>query len=100
MEPFFAAGGAGYLADNATDSCQYCAYRVGDQFYEPLGFSFDNRWRDLGILIAFFGSNLVILFSAVRIIIRYRIPRQRLGIFRGDGEVRLLSADYLYRAGF
>jgi ATP-binding cassette, subfamily G (WHITE), member 2, SNQ2 len=65
MEPFFAAGGAGYLVDNATSACQYCAYRVGDQFYQPLGFDYDARWRDLGIFIAFVGSNLIILFLAV-----------------------------------
>jgi ATP-binding cassette, subfamily G (WHITE), member 2, SNQ2 len=65
MAPFFAAGGAGYLANNITSDCQYCAYKVGDQFYEPLGYSFENRWRDLGILAAFIGSNLIILFAAV-----------------------------------
>jgi ABC-type multidrug transport system permease subunit len=65
MAPFFAAGGAGYLANNDTSDCQYCAYKVGDQFYEPLGYSFGDRWRDLGILAAFIGSNLIILFVAV-----------------------------------
>ena len=65
MAPFFAAGGAGYLVNNATSDCQYCAYKVGDQFYEPLGYLFDNRWRDLGILAAFIGSNIIILFVAV-----------------------------------
>lgn len=66
MEPFFRNGGAGYLAKNATDLCQYCAYKVGDQFYEPLGFSFDNRWRDLGIFAAFIVSNLFFLFLGSR----------------------------------
>jgi ATP-binding cassette subfamily G (WHITE) protein 2 (SNQ2) len=65
MEDFFSGGGPGYLLNNATDFCQYCAYKVGDQFYEPLGFEFKNRWRDLGILAAFIGSNLILLFIAV-----------------------------------
>lgn len=65
MSDYFKNGGPGYIVDNATDICQYCAYKVGDQFYEPLGLSFDNRWRDLGILIAFIGSNLFVLFIAV-----------------------------------
>lgn len=65
MANFFSAGGAGYIVNNATSACEYCAYKVGDQFYEPLGFTFDNRWRDLGILIAFIGSNLVFLFLGV-----------------------------------
>ena len=65
MSNFFANGGPGYIAQNATDACQYCAYKVGDQFYEPLGFSFDHRWRDLGIFAAFIGSNLILLFVGV-----------------------------------
>ncbi|WPG98335.1 Hypothetical protein R9X50_00112400 [Acrodontium crateriforme] len=66
MSAFFAAGGPGYLVNNATEACQYCAYKVGDQFYEPLGISFDHRWRDMGILCAFIGSNLVLLFLGSR----------------------------------
>jgi len=65
MRKFFDDGGAGYLVSNATSACEYCAYKVGDQFYEPLGFSFDHRWRDLGIYICFVASNLIILFTAV-----------------------------------
>jgi ATP-binding cassette subfamily G (WHITE) protein 2 (SNQ2) len=65
MSNFFSSGGAGYIVNNATSACEYCAYKLGDQFYEPLGFTFDNRWRDLGILIAFIGSNLIFLFLGV-----------------------------------
>ncbi|KAJ5223409.1 hypothetical protein N7468_007951 [Penicillium chermesinum] len=66
MQPFFERGGNGYLLDNATQSCQYCAYKVGDQFYAGFEMHFDNRWRDLGIFIAFVGSNMIILFLASR----------------------------------
>ncbi|PHH68319.1 hypothetical protein CDD83_6156 [Cordyceps sp. RAO-2017] len=66
MEPFFARGGAGYLVSNDTQACEYCAYRVGDDFYTPLGMSFSDRWRDCGIYFAFIASNLVILFTACR----------------------------------
>jgi ATP-binding cassette, subfamily G (WHITE), member 2, SNQ2 len=66
MADFFANGGPGYIRDNVTSACEYCAYRVGDEFYEPFGFSFEQRWRDLGILVAFIASNLVILFAASR----------------------------------
>jgi ATP-binding cassette subfamily G (WHITE) protein 2 (SNQ2) len=65
MTTFFENGGRGYLVDNATSLCEYCAFKVGDEFYEPLGMSFDYRWRDLGIFLAFIGSNLIILFTAV-----------------------------------
>lgn len=66
MSAFFASGGPGYLVNNATSNCEYCAYRVGDEFYEPFGISFDTRWRDWGILMAFVGSNLVLLFLGSR----------------------------------
>lgn len=65
MTNFFGRGGPGYLVDNVTSACEYCAYKMGDQFYEPLGYRFEQRWRDLGILTAFIASNLVILFVAV-----------------------------------
>lgn len=65
MERFFTGGGAGYIIDNATALCQYCAYKVGDQFYEPLEFAFNHRWRNFGIFTAFIGSNLILLFLGV-----------------------------------
>ncbi|KAK9856907.1 hypothetical protein MYU51_021335 [Penicillium brevicompactum] len=66
MKPFFEAGGNGYIVNNATQTCKYCAYKVGEQFYAAFSMSFDNRWRDLGIFAAFIGSNLIILFLASR----------------------------------
>ncbi|KAJ5702593.1 hypothetical protein N7488_010141 [Penicillium malachiteum] len=66
MAPFFERGGNGYIVDNSTQDCQYCLYKMGDQFYDAYDMNFDNRWRDLGILIAFVGSNLIILFLASR----------------------------------
>lgn len=66
MSDFFANGAPGYLLDEAANLCNYCAYKIGDEFYNPLGYSFSNRWRDLGIFIAFIFSNLAILFVAAR----------------------------------
>ncbi|KIX09317.1 uncharacterized protein Z518_00396 [Rhinocladiella mackenziei CBS 650.93] len=66
MADFFQRGGPGYLVSNVSDVCQYCAYRVGDQFYEPLQLSFNHRWRDLGIFAAFIASNLILLFLGSR----------------------------------
>ncbi|KAI4145441.1 MAG: hypothetical protein LQ340_006282 [Diploschistes diacapsis] len=66
MERYFAGGGLGYIADNDTSNCEYCAYKVGDQFYQSLGYEFANRWRDLGIMAAFVASNLIILFIGSR----------------------------------
>ncbi|KAF1847990.1 ABC transporter CDR4 [Cucurbitaria berberidis CBS 394.84] len=66
MSDFFSNGAPGYLLNNATDMCSYCAVKVGDEFYGPLGYDFANRWRDFGIFAAFIGSNLFILFIAAR----------------------------------
>lgn len=65
MQAFFENGNPGYIVNNATSACEYCAYKVGDQFYTRLGFDFSHRWRDLGILVAFVGSNLIFLFLGV-----------------------------------
>lgn len=66
MADFFSSGAPGYLLNNATDVCDYCAFKVGDEFFQPLGYEFSNRWRDLGIFAAFIASNLVILFLAAK----------------------------------
>lgn len=84
MSAFFSAGGPGYLVPNPNPSintstsnpqnnltiteevCQYCAYALGDQFYSALGYSFEHRWRDLGIYALFVGSNLCLLFLGSR----------------------------------
>ncbi|KAK9775327.1 putative ABC-2 type transporter-domain-containing protein [Seiridium cardinale] len=66
MDAFFSAGGVGYIKDNATSACEYCAYKIGNQFYEPLGFNYVHRWRDLGIFLAFVGSNLILIFLGSR----------------------------------
>ncbi|KAK5166499.1 ATP-binding cassette transporter snq2 [Saxophila tyrrhenica] len=66
MSAFFASGGPGYLVSNQTQDCSYCAFAVGDQFYEQFGISWETRWRDFGILTAYIGSNLILLFVGSR----------------------------------
>ncbi|ORX95994.1 ABC transporter G family protein [Basidiobolus meristosporus CBS 931.73] len=49
----------GYLANsNATDVCRYCPYTYGQDFTAPLGWSFEHRWRNAGLIIAFWCFNL------------------------------------------
>ncbi|OAT01104.1 uncharacterized protein BDCG_16915 [Blastomyces dermatitidis ER-3] len=62
MQPFFDMGGPGYITDNATSACEYCAFKVGDQFYQNFGMDYGTQWRDLGIFAAFIASNLILLF--------------------------------------
>ncbi|KAF9088861.1 hypothetical protein BGX23_007058 [Mortierella sp. AD031] len=57
----------GYIhLPNATDICQYCQYKVGQDFYTPLGMDFDNRWRNLGILCIYLCFNIAMVLVAIR----------------------------------
>ncbi|PWN34157.1 putative ATP-binding multidrug cassette transport protein [Meira miltonrushii] len=50
----------GYLADpNSTTSCGYCPVKNGDEFYAAFGMNFDERGRNIGILIAFTVFNAI-----------------------------------------
>ncbi|KAF9544056.1 hypothetical protein EC957_012442 [Mortierella hygrophila] len=59
----------GYINNlNATDFCQYCQYKVGQDFYEPLSMDFDNRWRNLGILCLYICFNIFMVLVAIRFV--------------------------------
>jgi ABC-type multidrug transport system permease subunit len=63
----FMASAPGYLVDlNATGACEYCAYKVGEDFLEPLGLKFGDRWWQAGAFAAFVVGNLGVLFLASR----------------------------------
>lgn len=57
----------GYVANpNSTSNCGYCVYSVGDGYLATLEFSWNARWKELGIFASFIGSNLIILALAAR----------------------------------
>ncbi|ORZ21516.1 ABC-2 type transporter-domain-containing protein [Absidia repens] len=62
-EEFFSTGGGtGYLTGdslNSTDLCSYCLYSKGEDYYTRIGWDFQNRWRDWGILLAFWIFNVM-----------------------------------------
>ncbi|GAA93595.1 hypothetical protein E5Q_00239 [Mixia osmundae IAM 14324] len=63
----FVAAGTGYLDNpNDTTGCNYCQYRVGQQFTDPLDIQYQYRGRDIGIFVAFFVFNLIVLLIASR----------------------------------
>ncbi|KAK2460203.1 hypothetical protein APHAL10511_007794 [Amanita phalloides] len=65
-QPFVDVFG-GYIQNlNATSDCQYCQYKVGDEFFIPLNINYDNRWRDIWIVFAFFVFNLIVTIIASR----------------------------------
>ena len=73
---FFDLGGPGYLREeslNSTELCQYCPFDYGQDFYTRLGWSFDNRYRDWGILLAFWIFNTAAFMFFVWL---FRKPRR------------------------
>jgi len=59
----------GYINNpNATDSCQYCQYSVGDDFTNGLHMDFDHRWRNMGILCIYLVFNVVMVFVSIRFV--------------------------------
>jgi ABC-type multidrug transport system permease subunit/ABC-type multidrug transport system ATPase subunit len=67
MADFFNDGGLGYLKDsNQTGLCDYCQYSMGNDYYEGrIGWSYDNRWRNFGILIAYCAFNVILFLLFV-----------------------------------
>ncbi|KAH0596640.1 hypothetical protein MHUMG1_05758 [Metarhizium humberi] len=55
---FVARAGRGYLVNpNDTDNCSYCPYASGAEYLASLNIEPSQKWRDLGIFIAFCVSN-------------------------------------------
>ncbi|KAI9277795.1 ABC-2 type transporter-domain-containing protein [Sporodiniella umbellata] len=68
-ERFFSFGSPGYIVNpSATqpEQCGYCAYKSGTEFYElNMEWNAANKWRDLGVLIAFFIFNILLFLVLV-----------------------------------
>ncbi|KAI8065000.1 ABC-2 type transporter-domain-containing protein [Thamnidium elegans] len=69
-EAFFATRGVtGYLANPSAiqpEQCGYCTYSSGPDFYETiLDWNASNRWRNFGVLIAFFAFNYILFVILV-----------------------------------
>jgi len=63
----FVTNFGGYLQNgDATSNCQYCQYRIGDDFYKPLNMQYGNRWRDLGLIFVFCIFNGIVTIVAAR----------------------------------
>lgn len=65
MANYLNNGGPGYIVDeNATDMCGYCNYKSGPEYYGTI-YQWDaaNKWRDLGIIFAFFVFNVFLFIG-------------------------------------
>jgi len=59
MNPYMSRAG-GYLTNpDSTSACQFCSFRNTDQYLDlSFNIKFSNRWRDVGIFIAFIAFNV------------------------------------------
>lgn len=73
IKPYLSAAG-GYLQDpSATDNCQFCSIEDTNTFLDAIGLSYNNAWRDYGILWAYIIFNI---FAAVGIYWLARVPKK------------------------
>ncbi|KAI8622166.1 ABC-2 type transporter-domain-containing protein [Chytriomyces sp. MP71] len=67
------AGAPGVLQEpEATGLCQYCPVKSGDNIFHAFGWSYDNRWRNLGLLLAFWIFNRILTAILIR---RFKVKR-------------------------
>ncbi|GKU06978.1 unnamed protein product [Fusarium langsethiae] len=66
----------GYIANNAASECQYCTISGTNRFLESKSMSYDNRWRDFGILWAYCVFNIVAAFGIYWVV---RVPKNKKG---------------------
>jgi ABC-type multidrug transport system permease subunit len=56
----------GYLANpNDSQLCGYCPYTVGNDYFDTLGWSASHKWRNLGIIAAFWIFNIIVFLYLV-----------------------------------
>ncbi|KAF1807145.1 ABC-2 type transporter-domain-containing protein [Mucor lusitanicus] len=69
MANFFSNGATGYVANPDAvqpEQCGYCTYKSGPEFYETgMQWSASHKWRNFGILIAFFIFNVFVFILVV-----------------------------------
>jgi ABC-type multidrug transport system permease subunit/energy-coupling factor transporter ATP-binding protein EcfA2 len=65
---FFISGAPGYIANPDAvqpEQCGYCTFSNGPEFYGQFGWSAANKWRNFGILVAYFIFNILIFLVLV-----------------------------------
>ncbi|CDR47608.1 CYFA0S34e00650g1_1 [Cyberlindnera fabianii] len=86
---YISKAGTGYLQDpEATGSCQFCPMSKTDDFLAQVQLDYGNRWRDVGIFIAFIFINL---FLAVLFYWLARVPKKsdRVSTEQPEGAVNM-----------
>jgi ABC-type multidrug transport system permease subunit len=66
----------GYIVNNAASECQYCTISGTNRFLESKSMSYDNRWRDFGILWVYCAFNIAAAFGIYWVV---RVPKNKKG---------------------
>ncbi|KYR00643.1 ABC transporter G family protein [Tieghemostelium lacteum] len=63
----FSEYASGYVTtiDGVDTNCGYCAFKSGTEYFNTLDWSYDNRWRNWGILTCFWAFNIVLVIVFV-----------------------------------
>lgn len=72
LESFVAASGGTVLNPSATDSCSYCPFTTTDQYLAQYEISYDNRWRDFGLIWVYVVFNVL---AALALYWVFRVPK-------------------------
>ena len=72
MSPYISRAG-GYLVNpNSTEDCRFCSFRNTDEFLDlSFNIKYSNRWRDVGIFIAFIVFNVRLDFYFSRLCVDF-----------------------------
>jgi ATP-binding cassette subfamily G (WHITE) protein 2 (PDR) len=74
LGPYQSFAGGTIINPQSTGECQFCSIATTDVFLAQVGISFDNRWRNFGIIIAFIIFNVfaaIFLYWLARVVSLY-----------------------------
>ncbi|CAE6479396.1 unnamed protein product [Rhizoctonia solani] len=63
MNQYISTAGGYLLNPNASSDCQFCPQNTTDTYLASLNMSYSNRWRDVGIMIAFAAFNVFLVYA-------------------------------------
>lgn len=74
LGPYQSFAGGTIVNPQSTSECQFCSIANTDVFLAQVGISFDNRWRDIGIIWAYIIFNVfaaIFLYWLARVVSNY-----------------------------
>lgn len=73
LQSYIKAAGGKLTNPTATENCQYCPVADTNTFLRSVNISFDDCWRNIGILFLFIAVNI---FGAIGLYWLIRVPKQ------------------------